>query len=116
MLPPRDTYSFHTRNSTKLTIRYSDKFSIKFTLKSYDRIGTTNFTFSVNAEGFVTTLDSTNVELKPMQAKNVTLTGFVGTGSIGTSTLSVTATNGCVALTASREITVNSLVNHMDKC
>ena len=107
--PPSDTYSFHTLNSTKLTICYS------FELRSYDRIGTTNFTLSVNAEGFVTTLDCTNVELKPMQAKNITLAGFAGTGSIGTSTLSVTASNGCVTLTAFREITVNSLVNHMDK-
>ena len=113
--PPSNTYSFHTLNSTKLTILYSDHFNMKFELRSYDRIGTTNFTLSVNAEGFVTTLDSTNVELKPMQAKNVTLTGFVGTGSIGTSTLSVAASNGCVTLTVSREITVNSLVNHVDK-
>ena len=113
MPPTRNTYSFKTLNSTKLTIRYSDKFNMTFELRSYDRIGTTNFALSVNAEGFVTTLDSTNVELKSMQAKSITLTGFVGTGSIGTSTLSVTASNGCVTLTASREITVNSLVNHM---
>ena len=109
MPPPSNTYSFNTLNSTKFTIRYSDKFNMTFGLRSYDDIGTTNFLLSVNAGGFVTTLDSSNVELKPMQAKNVTLTGFAG--SIGTSTLSVTASNGCVTLTASREITVNSLVN-----
>ena len=118
IIAPNDTYSFNTLNSTKLTIRYSDTFNMAFELRSYDRIGTTNFTLSVNAEGFVTTLDSTNVELKSMQAKNITLTGFVGTGSIGTSTLSVTATNGCVTLTASREITVNYLVisNFITSC
>ena len=111
--PSRNTYSFNTLNSTKLTIRYLDNFNMTFELRSYDRIGTTNFTLSVNAQGFVTTLDSTNEELKPMQAKNITLTGFAG--SIGKSTLSVTASNGCVTLIASKEITVNYLVNHIDK-
>ena len=114
MPPPSDTYSFNTLNSTKLTIRYSDTFNMTFELRSYDRIGTTNFTLSVNAaEGFEITLDSTNIELKPTQAKNITLTGDARAGSIGTTTLSITASNGCVTLTASREITVNGLVSNI---
>lgn len=109
---PTGTYTLQNTNSTKITIAFSNPFSMKFELRSSDRIGTTNFTLSVNAVGFVTALDHVLVKLQPMQVQIITLTGSVGSGVGGgtTSDITITASNGCVMLSATRQITVKALV------
>ena len=110
---PSSTYSFQATNSTTVSIESSDQFTMEFELRSSDHIGTTTFELSVDAAGFVTTLNRAEMELRPMQAQIVTLTGLVGSVSVEgkTSNITVTASNGCVTLSAFRLITVKKMVN-----
>ena len=111
---PSGTYSLTSTNSSVLVIEISDSFNMNFELRSNDHIGTTNFTLSASVAGFSLTLNPMIVELQPMQARNFTLTGSVVSSSAGggqTSSITVTASNGCTTLSATRQVTVKALVS-----
>ena len=111
---PSGTYSLTSTNTSSLEINFSDHFNMEFELRSSDHIGTTNFTLSASGAGFVLSLDSTVVELKPMQARNITVTGSVGSSTVSASSnITITASNGCVSLTAKRLIAIQSVVRNI---
>ena len=106
--------SFSLRSITpNMTVNFTETFSMKFKLMSNDTIGTTNFSLSVAAEGFVASLSHSLVQLGPKQSQVVTLSGLAGStvGGGKTSVLTVTASNECATLTASSSVTVRATVS-----
>lgn len=90
-------------------MEYSSLFHISFELQSNEDIGSTNFTLEVDADGFTLSLDKLNVLLSPRQTQIVTLTGYACSNAIpegSTHALTITGSNGCETLTATKMITV----------
>ena len=105
---PESTFSLHSTHTTGVVITLSEQFRMKFELHS-DEVVDVTFTLNVSTGGFVAAFDPPVVQLQPKQTQTVVLTGRVATVSadiLGTRNLIITATNECVTLTASREITV----------
>lgn len=106
-------YLFRSTNNTGIIMEFNAYFLMEFELISNEDFGTSNFTLSVNANGFKTVLSPSSVNLLSRQMQVVTLNGSVGSISIGggtTHNISVTASNGCTTLMASRLVTVRPMV------
>ena len=115
---PESTYSLRSTNTTGVVITLSERFRMEFELHS-DEVVDVTFTLGVSTGGFVTAFDPAVVQLQSKQTRNIVLNGHVATLSasiIGTHNLIITATNGCVTLTASREITIKFVVKFTSNC
>ena len=108
------SYTLRPKNATGMAINYNDRFRMEFELQSNETFGTTDFTLSASANGFMITIDSgAKVQLFPKQIQMVILSGRVASASAGggrTHEIVITANNGCVELNASRLLTVRALV------
>ena len=105
--------SLRPNNTTGIVIEYSAQFRMEFQLQSNDSIGTYNFSLSVSATGFTTHLDVSAVKLAPKQTRVITVTGNVGITPLpvgSTHSITVSASNKCMTLTASRTVTLKALV------
>jgi hypothetical protein len=91
----------------------SEHFRVEFELHSNAIAGVANFTLSVTTGGFVTALDPPSLQIQPMQTQSIVVTGRVS--SFGTHNLIISASNACMTLTASREITAKPLVSEITK-
>ena len=106
--------SFSLRPITaNMTVDFTETFNMKFELLSNDTIGTTNFSLSMAAKGFLASLSHSLVQLGPKMSQVVTLSGQAGStvGGGQTSVLTVTASNSCITLTASSSVTVRAIVS-----
>ena len=113
VIPSR--YGLRAVDTTVMSMEYNSRFSMDFELFSNESTDTANFAISVEAPGFITSLSpAANVQLQPKQVLAITVGGTVRPNSIiggTTHTVSVSASNGCARLAASRRITVKPVVS-----
>ena len=111
---PNKNYLLRPLNDTKITVEYSERFSIYFELVNNDLLGSAHFRLSVShPEGFATTLNPPTVLLHPKETQMIYISAYIRSSRIGGGSKNhfiVYFNNECVTLSASTVVTVNPLV------
>ena len=103
----------HSTNDSRIDMEFNGHFYMTFELISNEIFGTSDFTITVSANGFTIILNPASVRLGPGQVQTINVNGTIGTTAIGggtTHSITVTASNGCIQLRATRQVTVKPLV------
>ena len=110
--PGNSYYTFNPVNRTSLEINYDDIFSLTYELNNTNPYGPVTFNFTAEpVDGFSRFLSPHHATVGAGESVQVTLTASVGSSRIrrGSShTFTVTATNGCTTLSASKTVNIRA--------
>lgn len=110
--PGNSYYTFSPVNGTSLEIDYDDIFSLTYELNNTNLYGPVTFNFTAEpVDGFSRLLRPHQATVGAGESVQVTLTANVGRSRIqqGSShTFTVTATNGCTTLSASKAVNIRA--------
>ena len=113
--PGSSYYTFSAVNGTSLEIDYDDIFSLTYELNNTNPYGPVTFNFTAEpVDGFSRFLRPHRATVGAGESVQVTLTANVGSSRIrrGSShTFTVTATNGCTTLSASKTVNIRAPVS-----
>ena len=113
--PGTSYYAFSAVNGTSLEIDYDDIFSLTYELNNTNLYGSVTFNFAAQpVDGFSRFLRPRRATLGAGESIQVTVTASVGSSRIrrGSShTFTVTATNGCTTLSASKTVNIRAPVS-----
>ena len=110
--PGSSYYTFSAVNGTSLEIDYDDIFSLTYELNNTNPYGPVTFNFTAEpVDGFSRFLRPHRATVGAGESVQVTLTANVGSSRVrqGSShTFTVTATNGCTTLSASKTVNIRA--------
>ena len=110
--PGSSYYIFSAVNGTTLEIDYDDIFSLTYELNNTNPYGPVTFNFTAQpVDGFSRFLQPHQATVGAGESVQVTVTASIGSSRIrrGTShTFTVTATNGCTTLSASKTVNIRA--------
>ena len=110
--PGSNYYAFNAVNGTSLEIDYDDIFSLTYELNNTNPYGSVIFNFTAQpVDGFSRFLRPLRATVGAGESVHVTVTASVGSSRIrrGSShTFTVTATNGCTALSTSKTVNIKA--------
>lgn len=110
--PGSSYYAFSAVNGTSLEIDYNDIFSLTYELNNTNPYGSVTFNFAAEpVDGFSRFLRPLRATVGAGESVQVTITASVGSSRIrrGSShTFTVTATNNCTTLSASKTVNIRA--------
>ena len=113
--PGNSYYTFNPVNGTSLEIGYYDIFSLTYELNNTNPYGPVTFNFAAKqVDGFSRFIRPHRATVGAGESVQVTLTASVGSSRIrrgSTHTFTVTATNGCTTLPASKTVNIRAPVS-----